>query len=158
MDGALSEWNVLSATLRQSSRKTCWSLLALGASCTVSVALFASQAVQMPHILGGSTIDTFLWLGWLYPPILLFLYAMYRAASVSEKAMRVAPLVNSWVFETEEDGEAVAMDPGRQYVVQFINQSEAGFYALGVRVSAFMVQKLAYYCLALTVGFVANLT
>ena len=28
----------------------------------------------MPHILGGSTIDTFLWLGWLYPPILLFLY------------------------------------------------------------------------------------
>ena len=27
----------------------------------------------MPQIL-GSTFDTALWLGWLYPPLLLFLY------------------------------------------------------------------------------------
>ncbi|CAE7840600.1 unnamed protein product [Symbiodinium sp. CCMP2592] len=158
MEGALSEWNVLSATLRQASQKTCWSLLALGAACTASLVLFASQVVQMPEIL-GSALDTALWLGWLYPPLLLFLYAMYRAASVTEKAMRVAPLVNSWEFEpAEENGETVALDPGRQYVVQFINQSEAGFYVFGVRISAYMVQKLAYYFLAVTVGLIANLT
>ncbi|CAE7222436.1 unnamed protein product, partial [Symbiodinium microadriaticum] len=158
MEGALSEWNVLSATLRQASQKTCWSLLALGAACTASLVLFASQVVEMPQIL-GSAFDTALWLGWLYPPLLLFLYAMYRAASVTEKAMRVAPLVNSWEFEpAEENGETVALDPGRQYVVQFINQSEAGFYVFGVRISAYMVQKLAYYFLAVTVGLIANLT
>lgn len=37
--------------------------------------------------------------GWLFCPVLLFLYAMLLAANVTAKASRVAPLVNSWTFE-----------------------------------------------------------
>lgn len=54
-----------------------------------------------------------------------------RAAEVTEKASRVAPLVNSWEFDESADGgETVGkggwMNQGRQYVVQYINQSRAG--------------------------------
>ena len=48
-----------------------------------------------------------------------------RAAEVTEKASRVAPLVNSWQFD-HDDGDCSWMDPGRQYAVQYMNQSRAG--------------------------------
>ena len=38
-------------------------------------------------------------LGWLYPPSIYLLYALLRAAGVTEKASRVGPLVNSWKFQ-----------------------------------------------------------
>ncbi|CAJ1407625.1 unnamed protein product, partial [Effrenium voratum] len=68
----------------------------------------------------------------------LFAYTMMRAAAVTEKASRVAPLVNSWKFESKKD----SMDENRQYVVQYIIQSEAGFYMKGVRLTAGTVQKM----------------
>ena len=58
--------------------------------------------------------------------ILFFLYTLVRAAEVTEKASRVAPLVNSWHFERGHGGGDPWMDEGRQYAVQYINQSRAG--------------------------------
>jgi len=61
-----------------------------------------------------------------YPLILFFLYSIMRAAEVTEKASRVAPLVNSWQFDHDDGSLTGWMDPGRQYAVQYINQSRAG--------------------------------
>ena len=61
-----------------------------------------------------------------YPLILFFLYSIMRAAEVTENASRVAPLVNSWQFDHDDGSLTGWMDPGRQYAVQYINQSRAG--------------------------------
>eukprot|EP00439_Symbiodinium_sp_Y106_P059789 s1089_g8.t1 len=64
------------------------------------------------------------WVGWFYPLILLFLYTMFRAAAVTEKASRVAPLINAWTFhdpDQDEEQDTCWMDQDRQYVVQYIN-------------------------------------
>jgi len=96
-----------------------------------------------------------LWLGWLYPPTLYFFYVMLRAAAVTEKASRVGPLVNSWNLQEEAD-TPLGMDLDRQYVVQYINQSQAGFFMKGVRITGFDVQKMLYYFAALTFTLVSR--
>lgn len=48
------------------------------------------------------------------------------------------------------------MDTDRQYVVQYIIQSQAGFYMKGVRVNAFSVQKIGYYLAAATLGLLSR--
>lgn len=48
------------------------------------------------------TLRMCFFLGWLFPPVFLFLYSMMRAAGVTEKASRVAPLVNSWHFGDQD--------------------------------------------------------
>mmetsp|Transcript_57438 Transcript_57438/g.107688 ORF Transcript_57438/g.107688 Transcript_57438/m.107688 type:complete len:104 (+) Transcript_57438:387-698(+) len=98
------------------------------------------------------------WTASVYPLLGLLLYTLMRAASVTEKAKRVGPLVNSWTFESpEEDEEPSWMDMERQYVVQYINQSEAGFYVRGVKLTAFNVQKLMYYLAALSFAVYSRL-
>ena len=39
----------------------------------------------------------------------------------------------------------ICQDLGRQYIVQYMIQSEAGFYLQGMRLHAFQVTKLSYY-------------
>ena len=148
MEDALSEWNVVQATLRHVSSKLSNSLLVLGTSCCMASMLsLVHLAFVRNDIVRGLPliVDTF----WLLPPVVFFLYAMMRAAFVTEKASRVAPLVNSWTFESHEPGHegeiAQWMDLGRQYLVQYINQSEAGFYMQGVRIRIFQVTKMCYY-------------
>ena len=82
-----------------------------------------------------------------------------RAAAVTEKASRVSPLVNSWTFE---DGRHETlpdwMDLDRQYVVQYINQSEAGFYIQGVRLRFFQVSKMCYYFAVILFAVASHIT
>ena len=85
-------------------------------------------------------------------PIALFLYVLSKAAAITEKVDRLAPLVNSWSFHEEK-----VLDEERQYLVQFIINSKAGFYARGIRISASSVQKLCYYFAAGSFGLLANL-
>ena len=105
MELALSEWNTVQATLRTLSTKLSTSMLLLGSSCAASLLLLVQLTVTE-----GSPFEAFLpfacFTSWLFPPVLLFLYAMMRAASVTEKASRVAPLVNSWTFDEELEGPA----------------------------------------------------
>ncbi|CAE7900713.1 unnamed protein product, partial [Symbiodinium microadriaticum] len=149
MEKALEEWNLVQATLRQVSGKISGSLFILGATCFATL-MFVGRRFLAEQLLNNADllrnlstnlVDTCLWLGWLYPPILLFVYSMFRAAAVSEKASRV---VNSWKFDPEDLGDAQWMDADRQYVVQYIIQSEAGFYMKGVRLTAGSVQKMRW--------------
>mmetsp|Transcript_20140 Transcript_20140/g.47614 ORF Transcript_20140/g.47614 Transcript_20140/m.47614 type:complete len:738 (-) Transcript_20140:111-2324(-) len=159
MEKALEEWNLVQATLRQVSGKISGSLFILGATCFATLMFLAEQLLNNADLLRNlstNLVDTCLWLGWLYPPILLFVYSMFRAAAVSEKASRVAPLVNSWKFDPEDLGDAQWMDADRQYVVQYIIQSEAGFYMKGVRLTAGSVQKMSYYMAAFTFSLFAR--
>mmetsp|Transcript_48612 Transcript_48612/g.114082 ORF Transcript_48612/g.114082 Transcript_48612/m.114082 type:complete len:752 (+) Transcript_48612:37-2292(+) len=159
MEKALEEWNLVQATLRQTSGKISGSLFILGATSFATLMFLAEQLLNNADLLRNlstNLVDTCLWLGWLYPPILLFVYSMFRAAAVSEKASRVAPLVNSWKFDPEDLGDAQWMDADRQYVVQYIIQSEAGFYMKGVRLTAGSVQKMSYYMAAFTFSLFAR--
>jgi len=153
---ALEDWNEVQATLRQVSTKLSDGFIALAAGCVGALIFFAEQALRQPELLRFSYRST-LWIGWLYPPFMMLGYALLRAAAVTEKASRVAPLVNSWKFQdTEDDAAALWMDTDRQYVVQYIIQSQAGFYMKGVRVNAFSVQKIGYYLAAATLGLLSR--
>ncbi|CAJ1424602.1 unnamed protein product, partial [Effrenium voratum] len=97
--------------------------------------------------------DFLLELGWLQPPVMMFVYCLKRSADVTEKATRVAPLMNSWSAQENENW----MDLERQYVVQHIQQSHAGFHVHGVRLSASVVNKLCYYYAAFTFSVMSTL-
>lgn len=152
---ALDEWNVLQATLRQTSTKLSVSMLILGICCgasmlfLVEIAFLADETRFIPQDLNNG-FPLLLFTAWVFPPVLLFLYVLMRAAGVTEKASRVAPLVNSWNLEVDEDmvDDTYShdwMDLGRQYIVQYIKQSETGFYMHGVKLHGFQVTKLGYY-------------
>lgn len=66
-------------------------------------------------------------------------------------------------FETDplnQDDENVPswMDLGRQYIVQYMIQSQAGFYVQGVRLHAFQVTKLSYYFAAFIFAVLSKAT
>ena len=144
---ALAEWNVLQAMLRHVSTKLSGSLLMLGVSSGSSILYLIELSFVRTDVGGG--FGFILQNLWSLPPIIVFLYTMMRAAAVTEKASRVSPLVNSWTFEDKQpfgdEEEQVWMDLERQYLVQYINQSEAGFYVQGVKIRNFQVTKMCYY-------------
>jgi len=141
---ALLEWNVVQASLRHISSKLSRSLLIMGSSCCgASLLCLIDLAFVRSDAESGFAFlfQTF----WLLPPVIFFLYGLMRAAAVTEKASRVAPLVNSWTFHHDDEEVSKGMDLGRQYVVQHIIQSEAGFYMQGMRLRIFQVTKMCYY-------------
>ncbi|CAJ1427558.1 unnamed protein product [Effrenium voratum] len=150
---ALEEWNVVQATMRQVSNKLSQSLAILGSTCGLSLLLLLERVLISPHDFQVGWHLLF-FCGWLFCPVLLFLYAMLLAANVTAKASRVAPLVNSWTFE---EGSSRWMDVERQYVVQYIQQSEAGFYMNGVRLHVSNVAKLGYYLGAFVFAVISRL-
>lgn len=159
---AIQDWNVVQATLRQVSMKLSTSLLLLGSSCSVSLLLLLEVAFLRTEEERGklSNVQFVMLIAWLAPPLLLFLYVLMRAASVTEKASRVAPLVNSWQFDRRKSVVNPGvhwMDSGRQYMVQYIRQSEAGFYLQGKRLYMFQVTKLCYYLVAFSMAMLSRL-
>lgn len=142
---AMDEWNILQALIRCASCRVETSFMVLGASSLATLVLLATELWTKPELL-QNPLQAVFWLGWVYPPVLLLLYSLTRAAAVSEKCSRVAPFINSWDFPSEETEEYDSewLHKGRQYIVQYIMQSEAGFYVKGVRLSNFTVMKLCY--------------
>lgn len=156
---ALAEWNVLQAMLRHVSTKLSGSLLMLGVSSGSSILFLIELSFVRTDVGGG--FGFIVQNLWSLPPIVLFLYTMMRAAAVTEKANRVSPLVNSWTFEEKDEpgefrNEQEWMDLERQYLVQYINQSEAGFYVQGVKIRTFQVTKLCYYLGAILFAIVSQ--
>ena len=101
------------------------------------------------------------WLSRFYPLMIVFLYTMMRAAAVTEKANRVAPLVNSWKFHNshhDDDDDGLWMDHERQYAVQYISQSRAGFFIRGSQLTVPTVQKLLYYLGAVSFALFSRLS
>mmetsp|Transcript_25359 Transcript_25359/g.58808 ORF Transcript_25359/g.58808 Transcript_25359/m.58808 type:complete len:229 (+) Transcript_25359:1154-1840(+) len=138
---AVEEWNKLQAILRQASTKFSGMFACLTLSCVASLILFAQRLLQAGG--GLSRSEALLWVCFIYPPILLVCYMLASAASVSEKVTRVAPFINSWTFDATN-----ILDTSRQYLVQYIQQSQAGYFIVSTRVTNFGVTKIVYYLLA----------
>lgn len=161
IEQALSEWNTLQATLRQASTKISDSLLVIGFCCLASMALLGEQVIRNPRSFVETPGQMTSWLSRYYPLMIAFLYTMMRAAAITEKANRVAPLVNSWKFHKshqEDDERGVWMDYERQYVVQYISQSRAGFFIRGSQLTVPTVQKLLYYLGAVSFALFSRLS
>lgn len=141
----IGEWNILQAILRRAADKLDSCFLAAGTSVLLQVLLTGMELMQGDTgALNQADVPAhcqLLWCGWIMPPVLMLLMVFFRAAAVTEKCSRVPALVNSWTF-AEDDGNQI--DHGRQYVVQYIMHSGAGFYVKGVRLSAFMAIKMSY--------------
>lgn len=71
------------------------------------------------------------------------------AAALSDKCERVPPLVNAISF-------GIGTDVARQRIVDYISSSAAGFYVLGVRLTAITVAKFTYAWCIVAVGMLAN--
>lgn len=144
IDTAIQEWSVLQALLRKVASHIDGSFLALGTAALAALALTALEVTQEPSLIRRGR-DAALWFGWNYPPILLSLYTILKAASVTAKCCRVAPLVNSWDFQAEDPLVPKTRHAGRQYLIQYMIQSRAGFYVKGIRLTAFVALKLGYF-------------
>ena len=144
---------MLQAMLHQVSGKLGDTLVALAVGSSLSLAILGEQVLFEPQVDVALVAK---WMSLFYPLILFFLYVFMRLAEVTEKAGRVAPLVNSWSFQ-EDRGEMPWMDQSRQYAVQYINQSRAGFYVGGARLRMPDVQKVAYYLAAISFALLSRL-
>merc|ERR1712107_790978 len=71
--------------------------------------------------------------------ILILVRALFSAAAVTDKCLAVPSLINSLT-----SGERI--DEERQYVVQYIVNSAAGFYVFGVRMTTAIAMKTIYFC------------
>jgi len=133
------EWNVLQAVLRRASGamertfKVCavTSLLMLFL-CAAEVALPSADAAEGP--LGG-TLPT------LVPVVFLVAImglVLLKAADVTGRCRRVPPFINSLCF----GGDCHLHE--RQYLVQYIANSAAGFYISEVQLTAAVAIKMVY--------------
>lgn len=135
------DWNLIQALLRQiaGAFDFCFMMTQIGACAAILLA--AMQLLFMERLdIDGERGKTFL-IPLLLPTVLLAFGAFvvfFKAASVSEKCSRVAPLVNSMTFDDQKD----ALDSKRMNTVHFISSSGAGFYIQEVRITASMAMKL----------------
>lgn len=152
---AISEWNVLQAMLRRSASDIEACFLALGTSVLGVLMLTALRVwnagdmSSLPHKLGLRCEA--LWAGWVLPPAALIFLAIAQGAAVTEKCSRVPSLLNTWVLDNEEQ-----IDHKRQYLVQYIVHSAAGFYVKGVRLRATWALKVAYLSAAILFSVISQ--
>eukprot|EP00928_Gymnodinium_smaydae_P015988 TRINITY_DN15957_c0_g3_i1.p1 TRINITY_DN15957_c0_g3~~TRINITY_DN15957_c0_g3_i1.p1 ORF type:complete len:1385 (+),score=240.83 TRINITY_DN15957_c0_g3_i1:97-4251(+) len=140
--GGTKEWSVLQAMLRRGADALDSCFLVLN-----TFVLLAFLFMMLDGLVKMKVDESSLyWQGcvaldrsWAFLPVMLVLYSVFMAASVSEKCSRVPALVNSWSLEA--DGH---LDHGTQLLVRYIHNSEAGFYVKGVRLTASMALKLSY--------------
>lgn len=143
---SIAQWNVLQAMLRRAAQSIEGAFIAAstGVLCVVVLTflevfgLFASDQNSVISLAPREGVCMGLWAGWLLPPTALVFYVVFRAAAITEHCKRVPSLVNSWIIE---DGE---VDHEKQYAVQYIRHSSAGFYVKGVRLNATWAFKLSY--------------
>lgn len=136
----VSDWNMLQAILRRAAHTIDSCFLALQTSVLATILLTGVEVVRGSGswLVNTSPKCMVLWAILVLLPVFLVLYTLFRAAAVTEKCSRVPALVNSWFVEGKQ------IDNERQYIVNYIVHSAAGFYLKGVRLSAFMVLKLSY--------------
>jgi hypothetical protein len=131
----IHEWNVMQAILRTGSGATQACIFVLILSATCFLLLFAVDVIESAHPLH-------LCAGFLNT--LNIARAVFCAASITEKCDRIPSLVNSLNFGKE-------MDESRQYLVNFILQSKAGFHIFEVRLTSAMVLKYLYLCIVVVI-------
>lgn len=142
------DWNLIQAMLRQiaGAFDFCFMITQTGAYASVllvGVQILFLERVDEERMDRDGKCDESSLIPFLLPPVLLALGAFvvfFKAAFVSEKCSRVAPLVNSLTFDDQDD----ALDSKRMNTVHFISSSGAGFYIQEVRITASMAMKLMY--------------
>jgi hypothetical protein len=157
IENAVREWNVLQAVLRKGSTAFELSILVLQATVITALLLciFGVAREEQPPLA-------------LIPVGLISAHVMAAllcAASVTDKCARVPPLINSVGDDSEECDEELLPDQAiehsnlqlsRQYAVQYIINSAAGFYVFDVRLTSAMVVKVMYVSGALVFALVTN--
>jgi len=135
-------WNVLQATHRECVHKLKTCLLLQGTTTIAPVLWMTLDALRSQgsslrsHIEEGRCVAS--WCGQTLLPTVLLLFTILCAGMVSEKCSRVPSFVNEW---TLEDG---CFKHDSQALVQYITQSQPGFYVKGARLSTITGVKLAY--------------
>jgi len=137
-------WNLVQAVLRKTSGE-------------IQAAFLILQTTAMMYMLTCLTGLHTKGLGvhWLAVASLLVVSnakLLYVAAQVTEKCTRVPPLINSLSFSNGN------LDYGRQYLVEYVTYSNAGFYVGEVRLTAAMTLKLSYVCGIAAFGILTKLT
>jgi len=139
----VAQWNTIQALMRRASHTIDLSSLSVQTSV-----LTATVLLGMDVMLGSGNVEhAFPGLPSCVLLMAIMQFGQYKAAVVTQKCLRMPALVNSLAIE----GEAINSE--RQYMVQFIMQSAAGFYVRGVRLTPFMVFKAAYLCVMIMIGF-----
>jgi len=132
LGAVVHEWNVLQAILRKSS-----STIELA-----FVALLCAVIFYLPLL----TVDIFAFSGFrdslpaLVPGLVAcigIVRLFFLAAAITDKCTRIPPLMNSLSF-------GVGTERYRQYIVDYITNSAAGFYVFDVRLSTEMLLKFIY--------------
>eukprot|EP00445_Apocalathium_hangoei_P034699 CAMPEP_0203948210 /NCGR_PEP_ID=MMETSP0359-20131031/82936_1 /ASSEMBLY_ACC=CAM_ASM_000338 /TAXON_ID=268821 /ORGANISM="Scrippsiella Hangoei, Strain SHTV-5" /LENGTH=179 /DNA_ID=CAMNT_0050879715 /DNA_START=1 /DNA_END=540 /DNA_ORIENTATION=+ len=132
MAEAVQDWNVLQALLRRAAGSVELALIILLAMMAWLLAAFSLDYVRL-----GSSLSTCK----LQLPWILMLCGVLRvfmtAAGVTDRCARIPSLINSFCFGNGFDRE-------QQNLVQFMVNSEAGFYISKMRVNTGMVIKFMY--------------
>jgi len=131
---AVHEWNVLQAVLRSGSGAVELCIFVLQTTALSVLLLGALDFVQGPPHEQPT----------LVPAAMVLAYTaqvFVRATAVTDKCARVPPLVNSLASEN-------LMDLERQYVVQYVLHSDAGFHMFHIKVTFAMVLKVMYVSVA----------
>lgn len=134
LDGTVHAWNILQAILRKASECVECCFFVLQTTTLGVVLLGVVDVVQNRN--GPSE-----WFFTLIPGLLVtagIAQIFFSAASVTDKCAHVPSLVNSLHF-----GEDIDME--RQYVVEYIIHSAAGFYVFEVRLTQAMALKFTYF-------------
>lgn len=150
------EWNLLQAMLRRAAGAVEPCFLAVGSSVLALMILtlreiLNSNALSTLLQSPSSALCTSLWAGWVLPLAGLVFYAVFIGAVVTEKCLRAPAMVNAWTADEHE-----YIDHKRQYFVQYISQSSAGWYVIGVRVSALWASKVSYLFAAVVFTLVSQ--
>lgn len=127
MSESVRRWNVLQAVLRKASNVIQRCFFVLQTTAVFTLMLGVADAV-----LGGHFVE-------LIPGFFVALgitRICFRAASVTDKCSHVPSLVSSFCNQ---------IDPERQFVVQHIIHSAAGFYVFEVKLTSAMAVKFTYF-------------
>jgi len=138
LDEAVPRWNTVQAILRKGSKNIQLCLFVLQATVLFTVLLGAVDVYQSMQQ-GKGYVSALL-------PGALLIVGMSRifvkAASVTDKCARVPSLINSCTFDDDIDLE-------RQYVVEYVIYSAAGFYVFEICLTS---QMTLYFFYILVVG------
>eukprot|EP00927_Polykrikos_kofoidii_P068155 TRINITY_DN6352_c1_g2_i2.p1 TRINITY_DN6352_c1_g2~~TRINITY_DN6352_c1_g2_i2.p1 ORF type:complete len:923 (-),score=87.58 TRINITY_DN6352_c1_g2_i2:85-2853(-) len=145
----ISEWNIIQAIMRRTANAIELCFLFLHTSVGGALLLTGAEIVSTPA--DGrrekSTFITMKFLSWL-PTVLLMLFMLFRATAITEKCKRAPALVNSLIYGRED-----SINVQRQYMVEFIDHSLAGFYVQGMRLTSFMCLKYVYFLVIIVFSF-----
>jgi len=153
---ALSKWELLQAVLRQAACSIEGVFCGFGLIHIIVFACTALQLMQGSVSLQQESLDDrclAFWYGWMVPPWLFMLYVFYRAADVTELCARVPSLIHSWSLCSDEQQLY-----DRQRLVQYMVQSEAGYYVSGVRITSQLTMKVTYLLCVVTFTAVSQST